>query len=260
MTQVRDTASDLLRPASVEQRRIEHVKRQLAGESVDASRFAYAFECWHVGAVASGAEAPSATKALADMLGCRHLLVRHDDGLVWAWFGHRARPDLWRLDRLAETRWPAGVCLAIGEAAHGIGGWRRTHRQARAAFLIAQRTPGRPIRYADVALLASMVQDDLLAVSLHDLYLAPLEDGRGGGVTLRQTLRAYFAAGRNGASAAAALNVSRQTITNRLQVVEARVGRPLVECAPAMEAALRLDELAGDAPHTVESLAKRPRR
>jgi DNA-binding PucR family transcriptional regulator len=103
--------------------------------------------------------------------------------------------------------------------------------------------PGKPVRYADVALLSSMVQDDLLSASLRELYLLPLDDERGGGVTLRETLRAYFAAGRNGASAAAALNVSRQTITNRLQTVEARVGRSLVDCATTIEVALRLDEL-----------------
>ncbi len=231
------------RPQSVEERRVERLRGLLAGESVDTCGFDYPFEGCHVGAVARGAEARRVTDALARILGCRHLAVRRDDGLVWAWLGHRERPDLRRLNRLATARLPTGTSLALGEVAYGLAGWRRTHRQARAAFLVAARRPGSPVRYADVALLASMAQDDLLTASLHEIYLAPLREERDGGATLRETLRAWFAAGRNGASAAAALNVSRQTVTNRLQTVEDRLGRPLVACATAIEAALRLEEL-----------------
>jgi PucR C-terminal helix-turn-helix domain/GGDEF-like domain len=230
-------------PPSIEQRRVEQVRRLLAGEPVDAASFAYPFEGCHVGAVARGAEARRVTDALSELLGCRHLAVRCDDGTVWAWLGQRARPDLRRLDRLATARLPTGTSLALGEVGYGLAGWRRSHRQARAAFLVAARRPGSPIRYADVALLASIAQDDLLAASLHQLYLAPLREERDGGATLRATLRAWFAAGRNGASAAAALKVSRQTVTNRLQAVEVRLGRPLISCATAIEAALGLEEL-----------------
>jgi hypothetical protein len=44
-------------------------------------------------------------------------------------------------------------------------------------------------------------------------------------------------------SAAAALGVSRRTVANRLQTVEARIGRPLGASMPDLEAALRLEEL-----------------
>jgi len=219
------------------------MRRLLAGEPIEAVGFDYPFEGCHVGVVARGSEARRVTDALAQLLGCHHLAVRHDDGTVWAWLGHRERPDLRRLNRLATARLPTGTALALGEVGYGPAGWRRTHRQARAAFLVARRRPGSPIRYADVALLASMVQDDLLTASLHELYLAPLREERDGGAALRATLRAWFAAGRNGASAAAALKVSRQTVTNRLQTVEHRLGRPLMSCATAVEVALRLDEL-----------------
>ena len=137
----------------------------------------------------------------------------------------------------------AQATLALGEIGYDVAGWRRTHWQAREAFLVARLTPGRLLRYADVALLASMVQDDLLTTSLRELYVAPLSGEHDNGRTLRDTMRAYFEAGRDGAVAAAALRVSPQTVANRLQVVETRIGRSLTDCAVAMEAALRLEEL-----------------
>lgn len=48
--------------------------------------------------------------------------------------------------------------------------------------------------------------------SLGQLYLEPLARERDGGQMARETLRAYFGAERNGASAAPVLGVSRQTV------------------------------------------------
>lgn len=70
---------------------------------------------------------------------------------------------------------------------------------------------------------------------------APLADGRDGGLELRKTLRAYFTTGRNITSAASALGVSRQTVGNRLRVIEEKLGRTIESCAPEIEVALRLD-------------------
>ncbi|MBW8060448.1 MAG: hypothetical protein FVQ78_09030 [Solirubrobacterales bacterium] len=50
-------------------------------------------------------------------------------------------------------------------------------------------------------------------------------------------------AGRNAASAAAALGVSRQTVGNHLGAIEARLGRSFSSCAAEIEAALRLEDL-----------------
>jgi DNA-binding PucR family transcriptional regulator len=78
--------------------------------------------------------------------------------------------------------------------------------------------------------------------SLRQLYLEPLAGERDGGEVLRETLRAYFEAERNVSSAAAALGVTRKTVTNRLCVVEERLGRRLGLCSAEIEAVLRLDE------------------
>jgi DNA-binding PucR family transcriptional regulator len=72
------------------------------------------------------------------------------------------------------------------------------------------------------------------------LFLAPLAEERDGGAVARQTLRAYFEAERNASSAAALLEVSRQTVGSRLRAIEERIGRPLSACANELEATMRL--------------------
>jgi DNA-binding PucR family transcriptional regulator len=115
--------------------------------------------------------------------------------------------------------------------------------QAAAGLPIAIRSDKLAVRYADVALVASIVGDRLFAESLRDMYLLPLMGERDGGETLRSTLRAYFAAERNLSCAAAVLGVSRRTVANRLRSVEAKIGRPLGVVMTEIDAALRLEYL-----------------
>lgn len=135
------------------------------------------------------------------------------------------------------------LVTAIGEPGHGPSGWRLSHRQAKMALPVALRGQPNVVSYRDVAILASVLGDEVLTGSLTELYLTPLRHERDGGAVLRQTLRAYFAAGRNVASTAAALGVSRQTVIRRLRTVEQRIARPLETCATEMETALQLCDL-----------------
>jgi hypothetical protein len=228
-------------------RRAALVERLLAGELLDARELAYDFGSRHVGLVASGPGAAEAARALAHSLDARLLLVERDGGALWAWLGRRRPLDTGVVRDRAAGCWPPEAILALGEEDGGPGGWRLTHLQARAAFAVGRRRGERIVRYADVALLASIVHDDLLSTSLRRLYLEPLEGERDGGAALRETLRAYFAAGRNGASAAKALGVSRQTVNQRLQAVEERIGRSLLAAGLELDTALRLVELEGTA-------------
>jgi hypothetical protein len=230
-------------PDTTEERRVEQVKGLLAGELPDASELAYELEAHHLGAIAVGSEAPEALRVLAVALDRRLLLVRRGEGTAWAWLGGRRRADPAEIERQVSGNWPARVSLAIGEPAQGLAGWRLTHRQARAALSVARCHTPSVVRYADVALLASMAQDDLLTTSLRKIYLDPLSEERDGGEALRETVRAYFAAGRNVSSAAAALGVNRHTVTSRLRAIEERLGRPLSACATEIDAALRLEGL-----------------
>jgi hypothetical protein len=227
------------------ERHIQRIKRLLSGELVDTANLAYDFDGWHLGAIAAGAGAEQLLRAMAADLDRRLLLLVEDgDDTVCGWVGGHREFNQEQLAELASHTRPLRASLAIGEPAHGLGGWRLTYRQARLALSVAQRRQALFTRYGDVALLASFLRDEDLVVYLTDTYLPPLAAERGGGKTLRQTLRAYFAAGRNAASAAAALGVSHQTVTNRLRTVEERLGRPLCSCRAEMEAALELADIS----------------
>jgi PucR C-terminal helix-turn-helix domain/GGDEF-like domain len=232
-------------PGTDEQRRAERIERLLAGEPLDTSAFAYDFEGVHLGAIGSGPDVWQALRDLAAAIDASLLAVRRDEGTVWAWFSGRRTPDCEELRCRVGAEWPAQATLVLGELGRGLSGWRLTHRQARAALPVALRSSKSFIRYADVALLAGILQDDLLATSLRELYLVPLSSERDGGEVARETLSAYFTAERNISSAAAALGVSRRTVTNRLRAIEARLGRKLGPVAGEVEAALRLDDLGG---------------
>jgi hypothetical protein len=240
------------RLATAEERRADRIRRLLDGEMIDLSELSYDFDAHHVGVVAAGPDAASEMRKLAASLDRRLLLACAADGVLWAWFGGRRRSGPEELEDLASRSLPPHITLAIGEPAEGIRGWRLTHRQARVALPIALRSTKPIVRYAGVALIASMLQDDLLAVSLQDIYLAPLGGRRGDGEVLRETLRAFFTADRKISSAAAALEVDRRTVANRLRVIEGKLGRPLRAVSAELEAALRLDSLyftpAGEGP------------
>jgi hypothetical protein len=228
------------RPDSTEERRAERVERLLAGELLDTSGLEYDFSGYHLGAIAAGPEAGEVLRDLAKALDRRLLAVSRGEETLWAWLGARRTLDAGEFERLVSKSWPDQVSLAIGEPAQGLAGWRLTHRQAEAARGVALNRPQRLTRYADVALLASVLRDDDLVAFLVNTFLMPLRGKREGGETLHQTLRAYFASGRNVSCAAAALGVTRHTVTNRLRTVEQRIARSIDTCAAEIETALRL--------------------
>lgn len=228
---------------SAEHRRLGRVKRLLEGELLDTADLAYEFGHHHLGLIASGRAAAKTIRDLAAAHDRRLLMIRADESVIWAWLGSKRGFDAEELEAIERWQWPAAVSLAVGEPGHGLAGWRLTHRQAQAAFPSALEASEVVTRYADVALLASITRDDLLVASLREMYLAPLAKGRDGGEVLRRTLRAYFHADRNGASAAAALGISRQTVQNRLRAAEEAIGRPLSTVATTLELALSLEDL-----------------
>jgi hypothetical protein len=232
----------LIRPTSAAQRRAERVEGLLAGELLDTAELAYEFGDHHLGIIASGPGATDAINELASALDRRLLLVPRGE-ITWAWLGARQPPDPGHVIEAASGDWPAQLTLAIGEPGEGLAGWRLTHRQAKVALPIAQRSPRSMVRYIDVALIASVLQDEVLSSSLRTHYLAPLAGADDDGASLRETLRTYIASDRNVSSAACALGVSRRTVTKRLLDLDERLGNSLRADTPEMEIALRLHEL-----------------
>jgi PucR C-terminal helix-turn-helix domain/GGDEF-like domain len=238
-----------VRPEPPDQRRLERIKRLLAGDLLDTSDLGYPLESFHVGILATGPDTASLLRNQANTLGCALLMVEPDHETLWAWLAARRPPDIKRLCAELSTSESPHQSVALGEPGEGLAGWRTSHRQALAALSVAQRGRHALVSYAEVALLASVLHDDLLAESLRRIYLRPLEVERDGGAALRETLRAYFSTGRNVSSTAASLRVRRHTVASRLRGVEERIGRDLEDCSVEIEIALRLEEI--DAPNLV---------
>ncbi|HSK49130.1 MAG TPA: helix-turn-helix domain-containing protein [Solirubrobacterales bacterium] len=239
---------------STDYQRSEQVRRLLAGELVDTNGFDYELEAWHLGVVATGPDAKKVLRGLAAALD-RLLLCVCAGEAEWAWLGGREPLQPREVLHLGAAIPPPGGALALGEAGYGIEGWRLSHRQARASIPIALRGGAKAVAYADVALLSTAVRDEVLAQSLRETYLAPLETATGGGKLLRETLKAYLTAGHNISSTAAALGVSRPTVKARLEMIEERIGRPVQESTAGIETALQLEELsrplAGEIRHEI---------
>lgn len=230
-------------PSSTAERRRECVKSLLAGELVDRSELGYDLDAHHLALMAKGEGSPEAMRALAERLGRRLLAVCREEEPIWAcWLGGRRLLEAEEAMRALGEISPDRVFVTVGEPGEGLSGWRLSHRQAKAALPIAERRGQAIVRYADVALLASILRDDLVATSLRQLYLEPLERARDGGKVGGETLRAYFAAERNISSTAAALGVDRRTVTNRIRAIEDLFGRPLKDFATELETALLLDD------------------
>jgi hypothetical protein len=235
---------------SREQRVLERVRMLLVSDYPDTSvvpggldpELEYDLNGEHVGVIALDAEGEAAMRSIADRLRRPLLCVARERGVVWAWLGGRRVLSMVEVEQACAAQEERDVRFVLGESASGLEGWRLTHRQAQAALLVAQRKPQRVTRYADVALLAAALGDEVLSRSLAEIYLAPLVNARGGEVLL-QCLRAYLTAGRSVSSAAAALGIARKTVETRLRTIEERLGRTLHPCAAELEVALLLEGL-----------------
>jgi PucR-like helix-turn-helix protein len=227
-------------PVSSAQRRADHVRRLLSGEISSAPQLAYEFDFHHLALVYADASLSASLPELAGSLDRRLLLIEADEAYWWAWLGGRRPFERDELDSLLAGS--ASRAVAFGEPETGLSGWRLTHQQAAAALPIAEHALS-PVRYGEVALLAAALRDDLLATSLHEMYLEPLAAGPDRGRLARATLRAYFAADCNVSSAAAQLGANRHTVASRLRSIEESLGCDLSSCTPELEVALRLEQL-----------------
>ncbi|HEY2768350.1 MAG TPA: helix-turn-helix domain-containing protein [Solirubrobacteraceae bacterium] len=224
---------------SREQCHVEVVQKLLAGESPDTAGLEYDLDdAWHLGMIANGQGGRRVVRGLADDLGRQLLCVSTGEDSVWAWIGGRQELEMARVERALSATRTVGVTLVLGQPRRAMSGWRLTHREAQAALLVAQRRPESTVRFADHALLALVLQNESLVRSLAGIYLPSL-----GNPVARETVRAYFSAGCNAATAAAKLAIDRHTVERRLRAIEGNLGRQLRSCHAELEVVLRLEEL-----------------
>jgi hypothetical protein len=226
---------------TADHRRAERVRKLLSHEMVDVSAFDYEFaDVWHVGVIALGLGARTIFRGLTASFDCQFLFAQHGEKTVWAWLGNRSRPVLDDVISRLTALEVDGTLLALGEPSRGLPGWRLTHQQAQAALLVAIHKSRGITSYSEVMLLAAALQDDTLARSLEDVYLAPLAGHRAGETVLVDTLRAYFAAQRSVAGTAASMGLQRHTVQRRLRAIEKRLERLLHTCDAELQLALSL--------------------
>ncbi|MGN6258775.1 MAG: PucR family transcriptional regulator [Solirubrobacterales bacterium] len=224
-------------------RQLDQVKALLRGDLLGAPDLPYDFGATHIGLIATGDNAAAVVRGLARNVDGRLLVLRPSPDRLWAWIATREALSHSDLSRLTDAGLLNSVSLAIGDPLPKLVGWRETHRQAVAAFPVALQGQSKVVHHSDVALVASAIRDPLLLNSLKNRYLRPLLSERDGGKALHHTVRTYFALEGNTSSTAAALNVKRHTITNRIREVETRLGRSLVSCSTELDLALQLTEL-----------------
>jgi hypothetical protein len=229
---------------SASARRAEIVRRLLAGENLEATDLDYDLKApCHVAVVLAGEVHADLARALTGCHNTKQLIASPGDGTIWAWVGGARSVATEEVVTLLARVGCRGCFAGIGEPCAGVDGWRLSHRQADAACNLGLSSGRGIIKYADDPLLSAAINDDVLALSLHDLYLAPLDRRRGGGAVLRDTLREYFAKNTNVSSAAAALGVTRRTVEARLRTAEELLGRTVQACSAEIDVALRLDEM-----------------
>lgn len=225
-------------------RRMEIVQRLLAQQRVDPAElieFDYELDTsWHVSVVATGATIRDVLPRMRAKLRCRLLHVACDDGTIWAWFGAPYELKPCDIERTVPPQWD-GEVIAIGGARRGLEGWRQTHLEAKAARLRALRRPDRIVRYDERPLLAAALENETLATWLMD-FLAPIQ-ARQDAAELLRTLRAYLDSECNCSSAVPVVKVRRQTVGNRIRLVERLLDRPLRTCLAELDVALRLADL-----------------
>ncbi|MDX3078031.1 PucR family transcriptional regulator [Streptomyces sp. NPDC088354] len=240
------------------------VRDVLAEQDADPGRaesaLGYRFSQHHLGLVARlpspghGSAAPARldrfTAGLAGALDCpgRPLFVPQDETLAWAWLplGGRDRVPWERLADVVEDADPS-VRVCAGGVEPGIGGFRRTHRQAlRAQELAAVASPGRRFtawaRVAPIALMCGNVDD--LGTWVRSV-LGPLAVDDEHSSRLRETLRIFLATGCSYTATAGRQILHKNTVQYRIRKAEEAMGHTVEERRTDLDVALLAVEHLG---------------
>ncbi|WP_024877874.1 PucR family transcriptional regulator [Saccharomonospora piscinae] len=215
----------------------------------------------HVGLVAwypardHPADPLSALETLAHRLGEAGeshdpLFVPHDEVSAWVWLPMRSLPlDAAAVERVVAEAAP-GARVALGDAAAGVAGFRRTHRQAvrvQALALAAGESCAPVLTFREVGAVALMASDLPSARTWVEDVLGPLAEDDAQQERLRETLRIFLASGGSYTASAARLTMHKNTVQYRVRKAEELLGEPLAERRLDVELALRLCEKLGGA-------------
>ncbi len=247
--------------------RAARVRALLNGERVDVASseaiLGYRLRQHHVGAVCWAGEAEAgggtlarleqATVAVARGAGCtgRPFFLPQDESSAWAWLPLGARQTF---GIPAADPQPAGaeteVRFALGAAAPGVAGFRRTHQQALGAYAVALAA-GPSARFmtcfSDVAPLALMSGSIELTRAWVTEILGALADDDGPHATLRHTLHVFLQENGSFKATAERLTLHKNTVQYRIRKAESSLGHPVAENRLHVELALLATQWLGAA-------------
>jgi hypothetical protein len=228
--------------------RLETAQAILDGTPVDvaaaSARLGYELRAHHVGLVVWADEPSVRSRLLEALRPGPALAVAPTSREVWAWLA--VAPGTTRPNVL--TRRLDGLRVAVGEPAAGVGGFCRTHRNARFVqrFCAQAETAESPVHWGDVAVPALLAAEGDQARQFVVRELGPLDHDDPFTQRLRATLLVWLRE-HDRRRTAACLGVHPNTVAHRLRRCELLLGRPLRERRFELECALRLrDVLASE--------------
>jgi DNA-binding PucR family transcriptional regulator len=238
--------------------RAETVRAILAGEPVDEEtlhgRLGYDVRRAHVAfrVVASGAGEVrglerAAREAAAAVASGEPLIVPSGAASLDVWAGSYEAVDTARLEGYAP---PEGIRVAFGRPGRGLPGFRRSHGEAVQAARVSSLAGGleRPVvGYAQVELVSLLASDLPRAREFVATRLGPLAAAGEPAQRLRDTLRAFMAAGGRSTRAAKELYVHQNTVTYRVKRAEELLGHRVSDDPLELMCALVLAETLGTA-------------
>lgn len=218
----------------------------MANLAYDINQCHVAYVCWLDPEATGG---PNAVDALAvDVASAlsthgRRLIVEREGDEVWGWCHVTANLvdyQLTQLKQLVRTHAPAAH-VAVGQAASGLKGFRRSHSDAKRVqeLIVATHRPApSATAYPDVALVSLLLQNRPAAEEYVSRCLGGLAESDEDMKVLRDTVRVFLSFRGSYARTAEALNVHRNTVLYRTQKAEKILGAHLDEVALEVQDAL----------------------
>ncbi len=212
--------------------------------------------CWADEAQAGGgalARLEQATTDMARWAGCegRPIFLPQDESSAWAWLPLGAK-DTFPIQNASTCTAgaDAGIRFALGAAAPGIAGFRRTHQQAlsaQAVALAAGPSGQHMTSFSDVAPLALMSGSTELTRAWVIETLGSLAGDDAQHAMLRNTLRVFLQENSSFKATAERLTLHKNTVRYRIGKAEESLGRPIGEDRLHIELALLASQWLGAA-------------
>lgn len=160
------------------------------------------------------------------------VITASDRSTVWVWIPFDGRVPPTDAASIAErASLPAGLRMALGLPGDGVAGFRRSHRQARAAYDVATVVPRRGpqvVGYGDrgIAVVSVMARDLPSTRAWIGDLLGPLAADTPNAQILRETLSEYLASGESHVRTAERMTLHRNTVKYRIGKAMETLPRP----------------------------------